>query len=581
MSLPRAFDRSITGQAWRWRGAGGETDDLVTQLLLARGCPPEELEAHRSPTIRSFMPDPSIFQDMDKAAERLADAVIAGEQVTIFGDYDVDGATSAALLIRLLGALGLEAGYYIPDRLLEGYGPSGDALVSLRDSGASLVVTVDCGAQAFEALSMAHEAGLDVIVVDHHKCATELPVAHSIVNPNRLDEEAGAAAHGHLAAVGVAWLLGAALIRTLRNRDYFTSREEPKLLDLLDIVALGTVADVAQLKGLNRAFVAQGLKIMAGRRNIGLNALITASRLTRAPICSDLGFALGPRINAGGRVGKSDLGVRLLTTSDAEEARVIAEELDRLNGERRAIEAAVQEEADALVARQGNRAVVLVSGEGWHPGVIGIVAGRLKEKLGRPALVVAIDEHGTGKGSGRSIAGVDLGAAILAAKDMGLLEAGGGHAMAAGLTVSAEKIEALAEFLDARLSDDVARASENRALLLDAVIAPGGITPMLAEALEQGGPYGMGWPAPRIAAGPMRIIKADVVGKDHVRMIMAGDDGRSIKAVAFRQAETELGQALLHSGRDKRLWLAGRVKVDDWSGRASAELHIDDASWSD
>ncbi len=581
MSLPRAFERSITGQAWRWRGAGGETDDLVTQLLLARGCPPEELEAHRSPTIRSFMPDPSIFQDMDKAAERLADAVIAGEQVTIFGDYDVDGATSAALLIRLLGALGLEAGYYIPDRLLEGYGPSGDALVSLRDSGASLVVTVDCGAQAFEALSMAHEAGLDVIVVDHHKCATELPVAHSIVNPNRLDEEAGAAAHGHLAAVGVAWLLGAALIRTLRSRGYFTSREEPKLLDLLDIVALGTVADVAQLKGLNRAFVAQGLKIMAGRRNIGLNALITASRLTRAPICSDLGFALGPRINAGGRVGKSDLGVRLLTTSDAEEARVIAEELDRLNGERRAIEAAVQEEADALVARQGNRAVVLVSGEGWHPGVIGIVAGRLKEKLGRPALVVAVDEHGTGKGSGRSIAGVDLGAAILAAKDMGLLEAGGGHAMAAGLTVSAEKIEALAEFLDARLSDDVARASENRALLLDAVIAPGGITPMLADALEQGGPYGMGWPAPRIAAGPMRIIKADVVGKDHVRVIMAGDDGRSIKAVAFRQAETELGQALLHSGRDKRLWLAGRVKVDDWSGRASAELHIDDASWSD
>jgi len=581
MSLPRAFDRSITGQAWRWRGAGGETDDLVTQLLLARGCPPEELEAHRSPTIRSFMPDPSIFQDMDKAAERLADAVIAGEQVTIFGDYDVDGATSAALLIRLLGALGLEAGYYIPDRLLEGYGPSGDALVSLRDSGASLVVTVDCGAQAFEALSMAHEAGLDVIVVDHHKCATELPVAHSIVNPNRLDEEAGAAAHGHLAAVGVAWLLGAALIRTLRSRGYFTSREEPKLLDLLDIVALGTVADVAQLKGLNRAFVAQGLKIMAGRRNIGLNALITASRLTRAPICSDLGFALGPRINAGGRVGKSDLGVRLLTTSDAEEARVIAEELDRLNGERRAIEAAVQEEAEALVARQGNRAVVLVSGEGWHPGVIGIVAGRLKEKLGRPALVVSVDEHGTGKGSGRSIAGVDLGAAILAAKDMGLLEAGGGHAMAAGLTVSAEKIEALAEFLDARLSDDVARASENRALLLDAVIAPGGITPMLADALEQGGPYGMGWPAPRIAAGPMRIIKADVVGKDHVRVIMAGDDGRSIKAVAFRQAETELGQALLHSGRDKRLWLAGRVKVDDWSGRASAELHIDDASWSD
>ncbi|MFM1983193.1 MAG: hypothetical protein RJB22_1912 [Pseudomonadota bacterium] len=580
MSLPRAFEHSLTGQAWRWRGAGGEADDLVTQLLLARGCPFEELEAHRNPTIRAFMPDPSIFRDMERAAARLADAVQAGERITIFGDYDVDGATSAALLIRLLRDLGQEAGYYIPDRLLEGYGPSGDALVRLRAAGSTLVVTVDCGAQAFEALDMARAAGLDVIVVDHHKCAAELPVAHALVNPNRLDEDDGAA-HGHLAAVGVAWLLGAALVRLLRQRGYFENRAEPRLLDLLDIVALGTVADVAQLRGLNRAFVAQGLKVMAAGRNIGLNALITAARLTRAPVCSDLGFALGPRINAGGRVGKSDLGVRLLTTADAEEARTIAEELDRLNTERRAIEAAVQDDATAAAARQANRAVILVAGDGWHPGVIGIVAGRLKEKMGRPAIVIALDDQGIGKGSGRSIAGVDLGAAILAAKDMGLLIAGGGHAMAAGLTVAADKIEALADFLDTRLAEDVARASESRALLIDAIVAPGGVTAQLAEALEAAGPYGMGWPAPRIAAGPLRVVKADIVGKDHVRTILSGDDGRSFKAVAFRQAETELGQILLNAPRDRRLWVAGRAKVDDWSGRAAAELHIDDATWCD
>ncbi len=580
MTLPSAFERSITGQAWRWRGAGGEADDLVTQLLLARGCPFEDLDAYRNPTIRAFMPDPSIFRDMDTAAERLADAVTSGETVTIFGDYDVDGATSAALLIRLLRQLGLEAGYYIPDRLLEGYGPSGDALVQLAAGGSTLVVTVDCGAQAFEALAMAKAAGLDVIVVDHHKCSAALPIAHALVNPNRLDEGEGAA-HGHLAAVGVAWLLAAALVRVLRGRGWFATREEPKLLELLDIVALGTVADVAQLRGLNRAFVAQGIKIMANRRNVGLDALITASRLTRAPICSDLGFALGPRINAGGRVGKSDLGVRLLTTEDPVEAQEIAAELDLLNTERRAIEASVQEEADTLTGAQGNRAVVVVSGDGWHPGVIGIVAGRLKEKLGRPAIVIAVDADGTGKGSGRSISGVDLGAAVLAAKDMGLLVAGGGHAMAAGLTVAKDKVDAFAEFLDERLASDVAKASESRALLIDAVVAPGGVTPALADALEEAGPYGMGWPAPRIAAGPMRVVKADVVGKDHVRAIMAGEDGRSLKTVAFRQAETELGQAILHGARGRRLWVAGRAKVDDWGGRSSAELHIDDATWCD
>ena len=308
------INHSILEQAWHWRGGGTDgrdpdfqPDDLVTQLLMARGVERDDIERHRNPTIRDFMPDPSIFQDMERAALRLAQAVEAGEQVTVYGDYDVDGATSAALLIRLLRNLELDAGYYIPDRLMEGYGPSSEALVRIGTSGSRLIVTVDCGAMAYDALSQAKAAGIEVIVVDHHKCASELPQAFALVNPNRLDESEEAASHGHLAAVGVAFLLGAALIRTLRTRGYFAARPEPKIMDLLDLVALGTVADVAQLRGLNRAFVAQGLKVMAARRNVGLSALVQASRLTRAPKCSDLGFALGPRINAGGRVGKSAL----------------------------------------------------------------------------------------------------------------------------------------------------------------------------------------------------------------------------------------------------------------------------------
>ena len=425
-------ERSLTGKAWRWRGgnmelaggAGGLEDDIVTQMLLARGVARDDLARHRSPSLRSFLPDPSIFQDMDLAAERLAEAVLAKETVTVYGDYDVDGATSAALLIRLLRLLGHEARPYIPDRLLEGYGPSGEALVRLGAEGSSLVVTVDCGAMAFEALAAAHAAGIDVIVVDHHKCAPELPRALALVNPNRLDEGDEAAGHGHLAAVGVAFLLAVAVVRTLRQRGYFADRAEPDLMSLLDLVALGTVADVAALHGLNRAFVAQGLKVMARRGNTGLAALIDASRLTRAPSCSDCGFALGPRINAGGRVGEATLGVRLLTTEDPDEARAIAAQLSQLNEERRAIEAAVQEAAEAQLATQHNRAVHVLAGRGWHPGVIGIVAGRIKEKTGKPALVVALAEDGAeGKGSGRSIAGVDLGAAIIAARDSGLLVA--------------------------------------------------------------------------------------------------------------------------------------------------------------
>lgn len=585
------IDHSLTGKAWRWRGGNmdlsdgpGELgDDIVAQLLLSRGVPRQDLERHRAPSLRAFLPDPSEFRDMDAAAERLAQAVMGQENVTIYGDYDVDGATSAALLILLLRRLGHDARYYIPDRLLEGYGPSGEALVRIAGEGSSLIVTVDCGAMAHEALEMAHEAGVDVIVVDHHKCSPNLPRAAALVNPNRLDESAIAVSHGHLAAVGVAFLLAVATVRTLRNRGYFANRQEPDLFALLDLVALGTVADVAALHGLNRALVAQGLKVMARRENIGMAALIDASRLSRAPTCSDLGFALGPRINAGGRVGESTLGVRLLTTIDADEAREIAAQLSRLNDERRAIEQAVQEAAEAQIERQHNRAVLVLAGSGWHPGVIGIVAGRIKEKTGKPTLVIALDadDSGNGKGSGRSIAGVDLGAAIIAAREADLLLAGGGHAMAAGLTVAPDKLQALSDWLDSRLTVDVSNAGANRTMLLDLALAPGGLTPTLVETLESAGPYGMGWPGPRVAVGPVQVFKADVVGSDHVRLIVGGRDGGRFKAVAFRSADTELGQALLHGSSGRRLWLAGRAKIDDWGSRPQAELHLDDAAFAD
>ena len=585
------IERSLTGKTWHWRGgnmdlAGGGLsggDDLVNQLLLARGVAPDDLERNRNPSLRDFLPDPSIFKDMDAAAKRLAQAVLTRETMTVYGDYDVDGATSAALLIRLLQDLGHAAQYYIPDRLLEGYGPSGEALVRLGQQGSSLVITVDCGAMAHQALEMAHTAGIDVIVVDHHKCSAELPLTVALVNPNRLDEADAAASHGHLAAVGVAFLLAVATVRTLRQQGYFAARKEPDLLALLDVVALGTVADVAALHGLNRAFVAQGLKVIAQRKSLGMAALIDASRLSRAPTCSDLGFALGPRINAGGRVGESTLGVRLLTTADPDEARAIAAQLSVLNEERRGIEAVVQAEAEAQIDAQHNRSVIIVAGEDWHPGVIGIVAGRIKEKTGKPALVIALgaDEHGHGKGSGRSIAGVDLGAAIIAARAQGLLVAGGGHAMAAGLTIAPEQLPALADWLDEQLGRDVAQAMAGQSLLLDLSLSPGGLTPDLITVMDGAGPFGMGWPGPRVAVGPVRIVKADIVGTQHLRLIVRGEDGASFKAIAFRAVDSEMGQALLMHAKDRRVWLAGRAKIDDWASRPAAELHVEDAAWAD
>jgi len=575
------IDRSVTGQPWRWRRpaeVGLGMDALVDELLLGRGVAREDLPRHRDPRIRDFLPDPSCFQDMDKGARRLADAVQRGEAIAIFGDYDVDGATSSALLVLLLRRLGVEPMVYIPDRLMEGYGPSGKALVELKAKGATVAVCVDCGAQAFDALEEARNAGLDVIVVDHHQCASLLPAAHALINPNRLDESEDGAAHGHLAAVGMAFLLGVALLRELRSRGFFEGLAEPKIIDLLDLVALGTVADVARLKSLNRAFVTQGLRVMAARQNVGLAALAEAARLVKPPSCRDLGFALGPRINAGGRVGKSDLGVRLLTSTDPEEARTLAAELDRLNEERRAIEMLVCEQAQAQAAEQPDSPVITVMDGGWHQGVIGIVAGRIKERFGRPTIVIAETEDGTGKGSGRSISGVDLGAAVLAAKDTGLLIAGGGHAMAAGLTLPSGGLKPFRDFINERLGADVEKARSDRALLLDALLAPGGVAGALCDALDSAGPYGAGWPSPRVAAGPVRLLRTGIVGDGHVRGLGCGDDGKTFKWIAFRSAATELGQALLSSAPDRRWWLAGTIKRDEWNGGNAAEMHLEDAA---
>ena len=578
---------SVLGQNWAWRGgvapdpAGG--DDLVEQLFRARGAAPPDFDRLRSAKLRDWLPDPSIFRDMDVASARVAAAIANAEPVVVFGDYDVDGATSAALLIRVIRDAGGIASAYIPDRLLEGYGPSAGAMTALAAAGATLIVTVDCGTQGFDALAAARDAGVQVIVVDHHQASTALPPALAVVNPRRLDEGDGAA-FGHLAAVGMAFLLAVAVVRRLRLDGWFADRDVPDLMGVLDLVALGTVADVVPLTGLNRAFVTQGLKVMAARRNPGLAALAAAAGIDRAPTAFDLGFALGPRINAGGRVGKSDLGVRLLTTADADEAHGLAAELDALNRDRRTIEAAVTAEAMALSGHHDNASVAVIASGGWHPGVIGIVASRLKDKLKRPVIVIALEAGADGgmigKGSGRSVPGVDLGGAVLAAKDAGLLIAGGGHAMAAGLTIDAAKLDALTAFLDDRLGGDVGRAGTSRALTLDAALSPRGVCVDLADSLDAAGPYGQGWPAPRVASGPWRVAKCDIVGDNHVRAVLMGGDGARLKAMAFRAGDTPLGLALA-SAQGRWCFVAGRVQRDDWGRTPAAELHLDDLAWVD
>ena len=585
---PPALDvmRSFSGRRWRLRPASDraakalaaayELPELVSRVLVGRGITGEDAESFLNPTLRALLPDPSHLRDMERAAERLAAAIEAGETIGIFGDYDVDGATSAALLIRFFRAVGAASEVHIPDRAREGYGPNLPALQGLKARGARCVVTVDCGTSAFDVLEQAKAAGLDIIVVDHHIAEPRLPAAFALINPNRLDEDSP---HHQLAAVGVAYLLIVALNRTLRVKGWYHTRPEPDLLAWLDLVALGTVADVVPLTGLNRALVAQGLKVMARRGNLGLATLADVARIDSRPSAYHLGFVVGPRINAGGRVGQSDLGVRLLGTEDPGEATALALRLDALNTERQAIEAAVLEAAIEQVETRGigNAPVVVAAAEGWHQGVIGIVASRLKERFGRPAAVVAIN-GGIAKGSCRSIAGIDIGAAILAARQAGLLVNGGGHAMAAGFTVESDRLVEFSGFLMERCAPNASSAMETAASLsIDGILAPEGATLKLVQDIERLAPFGTGNAEPRLALRNARIVRADVVGHGHVRCLVTGAGTARLKAIAFRSGGEPIGLALL-ARQSGPVHLAGRLRLNRWQDRDDVEFHIDDVA---
>ena len=578
--------RSFTGRRWRARGGDDRValamaqrlsvPEIVGRVMAARGVALDGAERFLTPTLRETLPDPAIFKDMEKAAQRLAAAIENGETIAIFGDYDVDGATSSALLRRFIAAAGGASVIYIPDRQREGYGPNEAALLRLKQQGASVAVTVDCGITAHAPLAAAARAGLDVIVVDHHVGEPKLPDAVAVVNPNRLDE---GGLHTTLAAVGVTFLLAVAVNRVLRQRGRYASRPEPNLLDWLDLVALGTICDVVPLTGVNRALVTQGLKVMRQRRNIGLAALADVAGVEERLDAYHAGFVLGPRVNAGGRVGESELGARLLSSDDPEEARDLARRLDTFNRERRAIEAAVLAEAVAMVdAAQSHGAIVLAAKEGWHPGVIGIVAGRLRERYNRPACVVAI-EGGVGKGSGRSVPGLALGPAIIAARQAGLVMSGGGHAMAAGFTVARDGVEALRIFLEAqlRLAPGEPQIPE---LGIDGMIAPGAASLDLAATVERLGPFGTGNSEPRFAVAHARILHAEPVGAagDHLRLVLGdGAGGARVRAMLFRATENGLGAALMQA-RGAALHVAGKLRINRWQGREEIQLLVDDAA---
>lgn len=554
--------------------------DLLARVLVGRGVRPEAAEAYLAPRLRDLMPDPACLLDMEAAAGRLAHAVRTAESVAIFGDYDVDGAASAAILAGYLRSLGAAARIHIPDRITEGYGPNAEAVAMLAGEGATLLVTVDCGTAGHAPLEHARNLGLDVIVLDHHGAAETLPPARAVVNPNRRDDISGL---GHLCAAGIVFLTLVALNRTLRRAGHFgPSRPEPDLKATLDLVALATVADVVPLTGLNRAFVVQGLSVMRGRGRRGLAALLDAASLAEPPQSWHLGFLLGPRINAGGRIGDAGLGARLLLTEDAIEAVRIAGELDRLNRERQAIEALAVEEAEAAMDRaltdDPALPVLVASSADWHPGIVGLVAARLKERFGRPAFAFALRPGGTAVGSGRSIPGADLGAAVRDAVESGLALKGGGHAMAAGATVPQEGLAGFEKNLAAVLAGAVATARQADALLVDATLSAGGATADLVRMIERAGPFGQGAPEPVFALAHHRIVDARVVGTDHVRARLRSRDGQAVGAIAFRCAQGPLGRAILESvGREAHV--AGTLSVNRWQGAERAQLRIRDLAF--
>jgi single-stranded-DNA-specific exonuclease len=584
---PQSFldvECSSTGKRWRLRGEDERLGlalsqryglpEIVGRVMAGRGVGLEDAEDFLNPNLRSQMPDPSHLKDMDHAVSRLVDAIQKQESIVIFGDYDVDGATSSALLLRFFKAVGGVSDFYIPDRLKEGYGPNANALRQIAASGADVVVTVDCGITAFDALDAGKQAGLDIIVVDHHVAEARLPVACAVVNPNRLDDDSP---HGQMAAVGVSFLLIVAINRALRDLGWYRDRPEPDLRRWLDLVALGTICDVAPLTGINRVLVTQGLKVMTARGNPGIAALADVAGVDEAPAAYHVGFVLGPRVNAGGRVGESALGARLLSSEAVEECQSIARRLDAYNIERREIEKQCLEEAIDIVETRGDeQSIVFVAAQGWHPGVIGIVASRLVERYNRPACVLAIDGE-VAKGSGRSVRGVDLGAAVLSARQNELLLNGGGHPMAAGFTVSAHLVGDLQSYLADWISTTGPQEGVVAELGVDGAIQPGAASVDFISKLDQLAPFGAGNARPRFVLPNVSVQKADIVGQHHVRCFIKGQDGARLKAIAFRAVDRPLGAALMNTN-GLPLHIAGHLQVDRWQGRENTQLIIEDAA---
>ncbi|WP_337185282.1 single-stranded-DNA-specific exonuclease RecJ [Phenylobacterium sp.] len=584
--------RSLSGRVWRQRSACPDLarrhqqahglSEPLARALAARGVDDAAAADFLQPTLKALFPDPSSFADMDRAAEVLVDALEARRRIVVFADYDVDGASSAALIVRWFRAMGLDLAIYVPDRIAEGYGPSPAAFRRLKSEGADVVVTVDCGAAAHDALACAGEIGLPVVVIDHHLMRPgEVPPVAALVNPNRPDCGSG---QGHLAAAGVAFVLLAALNREARRRG-LTSTGEPDIRGWLDLAAMGAVCDVTQLTGFNRALAAQGLKVMSGWANPGLRALMTvakgASTTDLGPASVfHVGFLLGPRINAGGRIGRSDLGARLLSTDDPDEAAALAAELDALNASRKQVEAEVQEAAVRQIEREsnfGDAPCLIVADDGWHPGVIGIVAGRLRERYRKPTLVIGVDRAANvGKGSGRSQPGVNLGRAVQAAYESGLLLAGGGHAMAAGLSVRPEAIPELREFLCAALADEAGAAAAEDGLDIDALVTARGADRAIWRDFQRLAPFGPGNPEPVFAAADVRVERPMALRGGHVRCTLMDGSGGRLKAVAWRAEETETGRRLMQEGGG--IHVAGRLKPDDWQGREGVELEIEDVA---
>jgi len=587
-------EQSATGRVWRDRLDERGTlralsivqrhglPELLARIVAGRGIEAEEVETFLDPTVKRLMPDPSAITAMDAAAARLADAVERRESLAIFGDYDVDGATASALLASYLRQAGIEAHIYIPDRIFEGYGPNVPAIRTLAERGTKLLVTVDCGTTSFEPLVEASRLGLDVIVIDHHQADEQLPPALAVVNPNRLDDLSRL---GHLAAVGVTFLVLVALNRELRRRNFWSAaRPEPDLLDLMHLVALGTIADVVPLKGLNRAFVAKGLIAMRRREHAGLTALMDVARLAGPPEPWHLGFMLGPRINAGGRIGRADLGARLLMCDDPTDAAAMAAELDRLNRERQAIEQATlaQAEAEAMASLgiEEKGAVVVTAAAGWHPGVVGLVAARLKERFGRPAFAIALEPGETGTGSGRSIPGVDLGRAVRHAVAEGLLIKGGGHAMAAGITLRRDALGAFRAYLEETLASAVEASRREDSLLIDGAASAAAVNLELHATMDRAGPFGAGNAEPIIALPGHTVAYAETVGQAHVRARLRAGDGAIVNAIAFRAAGQKLGDALLNN-RGQSLHVAGCLALDRWQGDPRVQMRILDVAPAD